>query len=308
MSLHPQQTLPATPEAVFHQLSDAARLAAWFAEYADVSLPERRYDFWGRYTPDHPQREAGRHPLLAAEPGGRLSYAWHVQDMDTVVEIGLHPRGAETVVVVQQTGTVAEGPADCSSLDDFWFLSLENLRRAVAGNDQAVVRLDLSAGMQGDLRHSITIDAEPEAVFKALIEPDQLNRWIASNAVVEPRVGGQYDFGWGVGADLILDLAPNERLVTVDQASPDGPPPTVKTWTLAGSGGRTTLTLVHSGFAPDQDNSGLYRGWLNYMSWIKSMVEIGPSWRPALKPLTPELVPFYPASIAARQSQLWPTA
>jgi uncharacterized protein YndB with AHSA1/START domain len=308
MSLHLQQTLNATPAAVFQQLTDTARLAAWFAEHADVSLPERRYEFWGRYTPEHPQRAAGRHPLLAAEPGSRLAYGWHVQDLDTVVEIGLHPRGAETVLVVQQTGSGPEGPADLSSLDDFWFLSLENLRRAVAGHDQAVVRLDFSADMRGDIRHSVTIDAEPEAVFKALIEPEQLNRWIASQAVVAPRVGGQYDFGWGMGADHILDLAPNERLVTIDEASPDGPPPTIKTWTLEGSGGRTTLTLVHSGFAPDQDNSGLYRGWLNYMSWIKSSIEFGPSWRPALKPLTPELMSFYPAAMAAHQADLWPTA
>jgi uncharacterized protein YndB with AHSA1/START domain len=304
MTLHLQQTLSATPDAVFHQLSDSARLAAWFAEYADVSLPERRYDFWGRYTPGNPQREAGRHLLLAAEPGSRLSYGWHVQDLDTVVEIGLHARGAETVVVVQQAGSSPDGP----ELDDFWFVALENLRRAAAGRDEAVVRLDFSADMRGDVRHSVVIDAEPEAVFKALIEPEQLNRWIASNAVVEPRVGGHYDFGWGMGADLILDLAPNERLATIDEASPDGPPPTVKTWTLAGSGGRTTLTLVHSGFAPDQDNGGLYKGWLNYMSWIKSMLEFGSSWRPALKPLTPELLSFYPASIAAHQSELLPTA
>ncbi len=305
MSLHLQQTLPATPEAVFHQLTDSAHLAAWFAEQAEVSLPERRYDFWGRYTPGHPEREAGRHPLLAAEPGARLSYSWQYQDLDTVVEIGLHPRGAETVVVVQQSGSGPDGPADLSMLDDFWFLSLENLRRAVAGNDQAVVRLDFSADMRGDVRHSVTIDAAPEAVWKALTEPEQLNRWIASNAVVEPRVGGRYELGWG-GPERILELVPNERLATADPTQVEAQ--TVITWTLAGSGGRTTLTLVHSGFAPDQDNSGLYRGWLNFMSWLKSMVETGPSWQPSLKPLTPDYVPYYPASIAAGQSALWPTA
>jgi len=178
----------------------------------------------------------------------------------------------------------------------------------VAGNDRAVVRLDYAADMRGDIQHSVVIDAEPEAVFRALIEPEQINRWIASNAVVEPRVGGHYDLGWGMGPELIVDLVHNERLVLTDEESPDGPPPTVKTWTLASSGGRTTLTLVHSGFAPDTDNSGLYKGWLSYMSWLKSMVEPGPSWRPPLRPLTPELASFYPASIAAHQADLLPTA
>ena len=50
---------------------------------------------------------------------------------------------------------------------------------------------------------------------------------------------------------------------------------TVVTWTLEELDGKTRLTLVHSGFAPDQPTGGLDAGWLNFMSWIKSLVEYG---------------------------------
>jgi uncharacterized protein YndB with AHSA1/START domain len=306
MPVHLQQTLSATPEAIYHNLTDSRRLAAWFAEHADIALPKAQYDFWGRYTPGTPNRDGGRHPLLKAQASSALSYGWRHQDVDTVVDIRLVPRGAETAVIVQHYAPGPDGAerGDGPIGDDFWFLSLENLRRAVDGRDDAVVRVDLSASMLGDITHTIEIDAAPEAVFKALIEPEQMNRWIASNGSVEPRVGGSYDLGWGMGAEKIVELVPNQRLATVDEPNPETGSQNVLTWSLEGSGGRTRLTLVHSGFAPGHDNSGLYTGWLNYMSWLKSLVEYGPAWHPTLKPLPEEMFAYYPASISSRQSEL----
>ncbi|MEP7358189.1 MAG: SRPBCC family protein, partial [Anaerolineales bacterium] len=306
MPIHLQQTLSATPEAIYHNLTDSGRLAAWFAEHADIALPKEQYDFWGRFTPGTPDRDGGRHKLLKARASNALSYGWRLQEVDTVVDIRLVPRGAETAVIVQHFAHGPEGAqrADAPIAEDFWFLALENLRRAVDGRDEAVVRLDLTASMLGDVTHTIEIDASPEAVFKALIEPEQMNRWIASKAVVEPHVGGRYDLGWGMGPEKILELAPNERLAVADAENPGAETQNVLTWTLEGSGGRTRLTLVHSGFAADHDNSGLYTGWLNFMSWIKSLVEYGPSWQPTLKPLPAEMFSYYPASISSRQADL----
>jgi uncharacterized protein YndB with AHSA1/START domain len=306
MPIHLQQTLTATPEAIYHNLTDTHRLAAWFAEHADIALPQAQYDFWGRFTPGAPDRDGGRHPLLQAQAPNALSYRWRHQDVDSIVDVRLVPRGAETAVIVQHFAPGPDGAerADAPIAEDFWFLSLENLRRAVDGRDDAVVRLDFTAAMLGDVTHTIEIDASPEAVFKALIEPEQMNRWIASNAVVEPHVGGRYELGWGYGPVKILELVPNRRLAVVDEESPEGGSPNVLTWTLEGSEGRTRLTLVHSGFAPDHDNSGLYTGWLNFMSWAKSLVEYGPTWRPTLRPLPAEMFPYYPASISSGQSDL----
>jgi len=304
MPVHLQQTLTATPAAIYHNLTDTRRLAAWFAEHADIALPQAQYDFWGRYTPGVPDREGGRHRLLKAQAAAALSYGWRLQEVDTVVDVRLVPRGAETAVIVQHFALGPDGPADGPIADDFWFLALENLRRAVDGRDEAVVRLDQTASRLGDAHHSPDIDGSPEAVFKALIEPEQMNRWIASNATVEPQVGGNYDLGWGMGPEKIVELVPNQRLATVGEGGPESGGQNILTWTLEGSCGRTRLTLVHSGFAPDHDNSGLYSGWLNYMSWIKSLVEYGPAWHPTLKPLPAEMLPYYPVSISSRQAEI----
>ena len=168
MPIHLQQTLTATPEAIYHNLTDTRRLAAWFAEHTDIALPQEQYDFWGRFTPGTPNRDGGRHQLLKAQASNGLSYGWRLQDVDTVVDVRLVPRGAETAVIVQHFAHAPDGVgrADAPIAEDFWFLSLENLRRAVDGRDDAVVRLDLTASMLGDVTHTLEIDASPEAVFR----------------------------------------------------------------------------------------------------------------------------------------------
>src|SRR5258705_3051552 len=195
--LHVQIALKAEPEAIYKALTD--NLADWFAEHADVSTAEKRYDFWGRFTPGTQTREEGHHPLLAYEPGKHLNYEWRSGKFDSVVDIHIIPRnGGNTVVVQQGNPNNPSHDIGVSTDEDFWFLSLENLRRHLDG--KAPVRCDYTRSMLGDIQHTIEIDAPPETVFDVLIKPEQMQRWIASNAKVEPREGGLYDLGWGQGA------------------------------------------------------------------------------------------------------------
>lgn len=298
--LHIQIALKAEPEAIYKALTE--KLAEWFAENADVSTAEKRYDFWGRYTPGTPTREEGRHPLLAYEPGTHLRYTWHASKFDSVVDIQIIPRdGGNTLVIEQGNPNNPSHDIGFSTDEDFWFLSLENLRRHLDG--KAPVRCDFTRSMVGDIQHTVEIDATPETVFDTLIRPEQLQRWIASNAKVEPREGGQYNLGWGQdsAALKILELIPNESLRL---SWPEGDGSTILTWTLQGSGGKTRLTLVHSGFAPDQETGGLQTGWLNFMSWVKSISEYGDDWQPAIKRLQPGMESYYPASFNIAQPDL----
>ena len=234
------------------------------------------------------------------EPNHRLKFGWHLRDEDTIVEINLIPREQQTVVRVEQENVAPSLDISVYTFEDFWFLSLENLRRHIDGKPVSV-RCDFSAIKPGDIHHEIEIDGPREAVFAALIKPEELNRWIANQATVEPEVGGRYDFGWqGGGSVKILELVPNEKLAIFWPEETD----TVVTWTLAESGGKTRLTLVHSGFAPDQRTDGLQAGWLNFMNWIKSLVEYGPAWQPPTLKLRPDLEPFYAASIVEAQTGL----
>lgn len=298
--LHMQITLSHPPDVIFRALIDT--LPDWFAEFAEVSLAEKRYDFWGRYTPGAPDRAAGNHPLLEYVPAAKLAYGWKVGEVDTRVTYSLHPREGKQVMVVQQAGETAPNEYGFHASEDFWFLSLENLRRHLDG--KPVTRCDFSAPMLGDIQHEIEIDAPREAVFETLIRPEQLNRWIASNAVVEAVPGGLYDLGWpqNSGAMKVLDITPPQKLVV---GSPEGSGNAqVVTWTLAESGGKTRLTLVHSGFAPDADTSGLNTGWRNFMGWVRSLVEYGPSWQPPLIRLTADKEGFYAESISKGQQDL----
>ncbi len=302
-ALQLQVAVAATPGDAFRALTDSAALAAWFAERADVSLPARRYDFWGRFTPEAPDREAGRRPLLAAARGERLSYGWRVRGAETTVAIDLAERDGRTLVVVRHQGAPRGHDPGSYTLEDFWFLALENLRRHLDGG-RAPVRCDFSAPMTGDIRHTVDRDGVPGEVFGALIRPEQLERWIASRATVEPVVGGRYDLGWGAAGPVkILDLAPGERLAYSWEGE-TGQPETVVTWTLEGSGGGTQLTIVHSGFAPDAPTGGYNAGWLNFLSWIRSLVEDGPGWAPPTPATAPGQERFYPAAIARAQGEL----
>lgn len=263
------------PSLVFQALTQADELTRWFAEHAEVAPLRLRYDFWGRFTPAAPDREQGQHAILSWKPDQELAFQWQVQDQATIVTMTLESEGDGTNLTLVHEDVPKRRPGEVN-LADFWILSLENLRSWVE-RGSAGPRCDFSAPGRGDIRLTIEIGASPGAVFPALIAPSELERYIASTAMVEPRIGGRYDFGWGEGPQNILELAPNERLAYSWSFSDE--PDTVVTWTLDGSGGRTRLTLVHSGFGPDRLTEDYQAGWLAFLNKIKCLSEVGPSWR-----------------------------
>jgi uncharacterized protein YndB with AHSA1/START domain len=302
-----QVTIAADPTAVYNALTRAEALETWFAESAEVDLPARRYDFWGRYTPETPDREQGHHEIIAAEPDRLLRFTWLLAGATTAVEYRLHPRpGATlstsaTILTVTHTGCGSDTSAPCAP-EDFWFLVLENLRRHVEGR-LVHARFDFhTLNSKEDIRHEIEIDAPADVVFAKLVEPAELNRWIAHNAAVEPQVGGTFDLGWGEGmASTILEIDRPNKLVYRLASSQ------VVTWTLEGSGGKTRLLIVHSGF--DRDSiPGERLGWLNFLTWIGSMSEVGPSWQSPLCLVNKEYPMFYSRSLNDRQSELLPSS
>jgi uncharacterized protein YndB with AHSA1/START domain len=255
--------------------------------------------FWGRYTPLAPQRPQGGRTIHARVPDERLHFDWEMLDTLSQVNIQLIPDSAGTRLSLVHSQIPVGFPI---WMEDFWFLSLENLRRHLDG--KTVDRFDFSAIQPGPYSHTLGVDAPPEAVWRALTEPGELERWIASRAQVEPEREGKYSYGWPVpGPVRILVLEPGRRLST-QWASWEREPASVVTWELEGSGGKTRLTIVHSGFADDFDSSGTQVGWLNFMNWLRSSVEYGPSWVPPLSRLSEEMLPYYPASIAESQGEL----
>jgi len=270
----------ARPETVYAALTDAAALRAWLAEHAEVSLDHGVFEFWGRFTPEG---ERGRQRLLAADPGRALGFSWQLQGAETEVGITLGPRDGGTLLTLTHSGVKPRASGDSYWVRDLLMLSLANLASYCEGHGIGP-RCDFTAFGDTEARASVEIAASPTEVFASLIEPAQLDRWIAERAEVEPEVGGRYDFGWDHGPVKILELEPGKVLAYSWRHSWEdagGPDSTVVRWELEGSQGHTHLTIVHSGFGgTPRRTEGYQLGWMEFLASLKRMLEAGAGWRP----------------------------
>jgi uncharacterized protein YndB with AHSA1/START domain len=201
-------------------------------------------------------------------------------------------------------GEQEEAPVN---FNDFWFLSLENLRRYLDGKPSGA-RVDYSSPMRGMIRHETEIDAPVERVYEVLTNPDELNRWIATQAKVQTEKDGDYNLGWfyegqDMGSSKILDIEPNHKIVLGLAPDPVTQKPTVVTWEMRENNGKTWLTFTHSGFDADQDVADLFAGWRNFVNWVRSVAEYGEAWLPPLAVLNPDSL-AYPGSMYAAQDQI----
>lgn len=117
---------------------------------------------------------------------------------------------------------------------------------------------------------TIDIEASPGTVFEFFVDPDKLQRWLADDATLDPRPGGQciqeHDAAGNDGGPFhmrgtFVEVDPPHRVVfTWGFTNPDvGVPPgsTVVDVTLEplGSGSSTRLTLVHRDLPVDEVES-----------------------------------------------------
>ncbi len=287
-----QVTVNATAERAWAALTDSDALEAWFAEHAAVDLAASRYDFWGQYTVGAPQREDGRHELLGCEPGSWLEYTWQRGGHDTRVRFTLHPRDAGCIVALEHSSTGDGKDSDIApyTFADEWFIALENLRRWLDGKP-ADMRIPWAQELRGNIDISCLVDAMPASVWAVLCEERELERWMATAAQIDAREGGAYELGWpGMQPMRILKLQPHQLLVYT--MSDDDEPEAFVRWTLQEEAGGTRLSMLNSGYAPDDDTSGLHIGWRNFLGWARSAAEYGADWQPPLLQLSPEAIAF----------------
>jgi len=277
-----QIEMAASPERVFDALTRNDVLQAWFCERADVSTAESRYDFWGRFTPEAPAHEGGRHPIVGFEPGRSIAYEWIVRGGPTRVEYRVEESGDGTRVAVAHRGLRPRAREE-ASLTDWWGLCLENLK-AWLERGAPGPRRDHAMKPGRETKLTVEIDAPREAVFRALTDPVTLERYIAETgkAVVDARVGGRYDFGWGDegGPVQIVAFEPDAKLAYSWRFEQE--PDTVVTWTLEGSDKRTRLTLTHVGFQDDSLFDAYVTGWSKFLNRVKHLVEGGDVWERAV--------------------------
>lgn len=269
--------IKAPMDKVYNALIDSNSLSHWFAERSEISIKQNRFDFWGKATPGNPNREQGRHRLLRVIPNRLVEFEWRLRDTDSLVQFEVHANGEDSVLTLYHQNLPVAGPHQ-SSIGDFWSHALEGLRHWLE-KGRAYQLLDYSEIQRGDVSVTIDIDVPPPMVFNALSDATQMERWIGSKGSIDPKPGGKIDFGWGMGPVKILELVPDEKLSYSWQW--EGEPDTITTWNLEGSGGKTHVTIVQSGFAPERDSEDYFIGWCKFAARLKTMLEEGPDWKRA---------------------------
>lgn len=280
--------LPADRATVFAALTDPKALECWFAERAEVEPREGgAYRFWGRHTFGMPSEEQADQRITRFEQDHVLAYSWRLLDRDSLVTLTLRDAESDddsggapkTRLLVEHhfESLPAIGRA-AELVDDLWRIHTGSLLTYLMGQDE-IYRPDFS-NPDPEVRCEIVIDAPPERVFKVLVTPEYISQWFpAPKPVVEPRVGGQYGFGFSYEMDgktiepppcTVLEYEENRRLaVTWPDWRGDGNVPDQKvTWQLEDLGGRTRLTLLHDGFLRPVDVSDYPFGWQHFLEEI----------------------------------------
>lgn len=281
-------TLPATPDRVWAAWTDTTALRAWFAEHAEVEpRAGGAFRFWGSHTLGTPEAHEATQTLELVEADARLVFVWTWLGVATRVEVTLEadewkpwPMGSDPPrrepqpgckVTVRQTFAGALPVEKAVALvDDHWRLALGNLFGYLDGGP--VVLPDYTEPTV-EVRLSLFIEAAPSAVFRALLEPALLDRWLAMGARVDARVGGGIDLGWGNAEGeessfplRILEFVPDRRLVLSwpDWRGLADEPDTRVAWDLAPEDGGTRVEFLHGGFQRPVDRGDYQQGWFDF--------------------------------------------
>lgn len=275
-------TLPAEPARVFQALTDERELRVWFAEH--VKVEARRggaYQFWGKATFGAPSQPDATQKILEFEPGKQLAFGWKKSEVHYALSDGEKP-GTTALALRHLVRDELPFTSPRHVIDDLWKLNFANLAAHLNGRAGAVVLADF-ASPTPEVRCAIEIDAAPARVFRALLVPELMNKWLFGAASVDTgqrsiSYGWKYDYeGKPVlgGPTKILELVENEKLVTdwPDWRGADKPSTRV-TWTLEAldGGKRTRVTLVHDGFEHMVDRSDYQQGWAGFLEGLRDVV------------------------------------
>lgn len=135
------------------------------------------------------------------------------------------------------------------------------------------------AGRERVIETTLEIAAPVDAVWKAITDARELERWFPLRARVTPGVGGEVFMSWGPpweGGSRIEVWEEGRRLRT--RGFLEHGDRSLVEYTLEARGGRTLLRLVHSGFAhgtdwDDELIGGTERGWRYELRSLRHYLE-----------------------------------
>ncbi len=115
------------------------------------------------------------------------------------------------------------------------------------------------------IKQTVLIDASPEEVYDAYVDPKKHAEFTGSPATGSPKVGGRFTTWDGYSSGKYIELERGKRVVHewITTEWPAGYPPSIVELTLKRKGSKTELTMVHSK-APAEQSSDYAEGWKDY--------------------------------------------
>jgi uncharacterized protein YndB with AHSA1/START domain len=145
---------------------------------------------------------------------------------------------------------------------------MDEVMRPGPTNDQAIER-------------EVRIAAEAGAVFRWLVEPDRIVRWMGDEATLDPRPGGVFRLAYrsgDVARGEVLELDAPRRLVITwgweAEGDPTPPGSSRVEFELVPDGEATIVRVRHTGLAPDA-RSGHEEGWDYFLPRLEAAAGAG---------------------------------
>ena len=130
------------------------------------------------------------------------------------------------------------------------------------------------------IEREIRIAASPATVFRYLVDPERMTRWMGRTAELDPRPGGRFRVDYN-GADIAAGSyvevdEPHRVVFTWGWEAPGDPvPPGASTVevTLTADGDGTVLRLVHRDLPTEAAADSHAEGWDHFLARLASALE-----------------------------------
>jgi uncharacterized protein YndB with AHSA1/START domain len=141
-----------------------------------------------------------------------------------------------------------------------------------------------------DLKIERLIDAPPEEVFNAFVDPEANKQWYADRpedtvtSTCDLRVGGMWSVSFGPSPDVqyredneFVEVQPPHRLAYSSWfTNADGRKfHTDLVVTFEDQGGKTLLTILQTGFESEKDRNDHQGGWPGFIDRLERLVTTG---------------------------------
>ena len=122
------------------------------------------------------------------------------------------------------------------------------------------------------VKQTYEINAPVDKVWDALINPNQIEKWGGGPAEMNDQEGSEFKLWGGDIYGKNIKVIKNKMLVQ-EWIEGDWDKPSIVTFNLSESDGKTTVELVHTDI-PDNQAKDIEEGWRDYyMIPLKELVE-----------------------------------